>query len=104
MSLKKIAEQANILEESLNIDLDASMHKFTQEVWEFNDAIQKYRGIYCKTKYETLDEVYGEASDVIFNFISILNKLGINADVFEQMAQWTLNNFIARKDLYLPHN
>jgi hypothetical protein len=32
MSLKKIAEQANILEESLNIDLDASMHKFTQEV------------------------------------------------------------------------
>jgi phosphoribosyl-ATP pyrophosphohydrolase len=34
-----------------------------------------------------LDEVYGEASDVIFNFISILNKLGINADEIEQMAQ-----------------
>jgi NTP pyrophosphatase (non-canonical NTP hydrolase) len=61
------------------------MHKLTQELGEFNDAIQKYRGIYCKTKYETLEEVESELSDLLFNIVSLCNKLGINVDRFPEL-------------------
>ena len=100
MNLWEIAKQANTLEDEAWFDLDAVMHKFTQEVGELNDAIQKYRWIYSKTKYDTLDEVHDEASDVIFNFISMLNRLGVDVNEIESMAESTLNKFIERRKLY----
>jgi NTP pyrophosphatase (non-canonical NTP hydrolase) len=98
--LKEIAIQANQIEDEIGLDLDAVMHKFTQEVGELNDAIQKYRGIYCKTRME-LPDVEKEAGDVLFNFISLLNKLGIDPDKLPEFAQTTLEKFKERKDIYM---
>lgn len=99
-SLREIASNANLLEDSLWLTIDAVMHKFNQEVGELNDAIQKYRWIYAKTKYDNVDMVYAEAWDVIFNFISILNRLWINPDDLEGMAKKTLDKFIERQSVY----
>lgn len=104
MSLKEIANQANVVEDDLWFTLDAVMHKLIQEMGEFSDAIQKYRWIYAKTKYDNLDMIYAEAWDVMFNFISILNRLWINPDELEKMSHTTLNKFIERKNLYSLSN
>jgi NTP pyrophosphatase (non-canonical NTP hydrolase) len=84
----------------LGIDLDAAMHKLTQELWEFNDSIQKYRWIYCKTKYETLDEVEWELSDILFNIVSICNKLGIDVDKFPEFVWNTVKKAESRIENY----
>ena len=97
--LKQIAKEANQIEDELWIPLDAVMHKLTQEVWEFNDAIQKYRWIYCKSR-TTLDDVKAEAGDMFFNFISVLNRLGIDPDELSDCAKKTLEKFHERKNLY----
>ncbi len=104
MSFKKIADQANIIEDDLGYGIDAVMHKLIQEVGEFNDAIQKYRWIYTKSKSDNIDMIYAEAWDVMFNFISILNRLWINPDELEKMSHVTLNKFIERKNLYSLSN
>ena len=100
MKLKDIAIEANKIEDELEISLDAVLHKATQEFGEFNDAIQKYRGIYCKTSYETTTEIEGEIGDLIFNISSALYRIGIDPDNMIQYANNTLSKFNERKKLY----
>lgn len=99
-SLKEIATIANNIEDELQLNLDAVLHKLTQEIGEFNNAIQKYRGIYCKEKQNDLSEIYSEWGDVIFNLISILNRLWIDIEKIEDMGNNTLKKFIERKSIY----
>ena len=91
---------ANTIEDELQINLDAVLHKLTQEMGEFNNAIQKYRGIYSKEKQDDLSEIYSEWGDLLFNFISILNRVWINVDKLDEMADNTLKKFIERKSIY----
>jgi len=51
------------------------MNKITQELGEFNDAVQKYRGIYCRIKHENIEEVEKELGDLLINIISLCNRL-----------------------------
>lgn len=94
-----IARKTKEIEKYCNINLDAVLNKLTQELGEFNDAVQKLRGIYSKS-YGNLDEVKEEAGDLIFNFISILQELGINPDDLSLYAENTLKKFEERKNLY----
>jgi len=66
-TLKEIAESAKMIEDEIGLDLDAILNKLTQELGEFNDAVQKYMGIYCKEKTSNLDAVEDELGDVLFN-------------------------------------
>lgn len=100
MTLKEIWEQANALEDYVGLDTDAVLHKITQELWEFNDAVQKYRGIYCRVKYETTEEAEKELGDLLFNLISLCNRLGIDPDRFPEFAENTLKKAQERKDIY----
>lgn len=98
--LKDLAKRIEELDGELWLNIDAVMHKLTQELWEFNDAIQKYRWIYCKTKYETLNEVEGELSDMLFNVVSICNKLGIDVDRFPEFIWNTVKKAESRIEQY----
>lgn len=95
-----IAKQVNQIEDDIGITFDDKLNKLTQELGEFNDAVQKYRGRYSKTKYDTLDEVKSELGDLIANIITICEKLGINPDDLQQFAEVTLHKLEERKDLY----
>jgi NTP pyrophosphatase (non-canonical NTP hydrolase) len=95
-----IAEEANKLEDDIGISLDAVMHKITQEAGEFNDAVQKYRGIYCKSE-GSMENVKSEAGDLMLNFISVLYRLKINPDELVDYASNTLDKFNERKELYI---
>ncbi|MFK7780655.1 MAG: MazG nucleotide pyrophosphohydrolase domain-containing protein [Candidatus Gracilibacteria bacterium] len=99
MKLSEIGKEAEILEDEAGIDIDAVMHKLTQETGELNDAIQKYRGIYSKTE-GNFEDVKSEFGDVIFNLVSIANKLGISPDEFPALAEMTLKKFKERIELY----
>ena len=99
MKLSEIWKEAEILEDEAWIDIDAVMHKLTQEIWELNDAIQKYRWIYSKTKWN-FEDVKSEFWDVIFNLVSIANKLWISPDEFSALAEMTLKKFKERIELY----
>lgn len=100
MTLKEIGSQANALENYVWINLDASLNKLTQEIGEFNDAVQKYRWIYCKTKTDTTENIEWEIGDVLFNIISILNRLWIDPDKLPEFAGNTLKKAEERKELY----
>jgi len=97
--LKEIAQEANKIEDELWLNIDAVLHKLTQEMWEVNDVIQKYRWIYCKSRKEIID-IESEVWDLVFNLISILNRLWIDPDRIWDFAKTTLNKFYERKDLY----
>jgi len=100
MKLKEIWENANRLEDEVWINIDAVMNKLTQELWEFNDAVQKYRWIYCKTPTEDLENVKWEVGDLFVNIISICHRLWIDPDELPVFAENTLKKFEERKELY----
>ena len=52
-------------------EIDDVLNKLTQELGEFNDAVQKYRGRYCRSRVD-LERVKEEAGDFLFNLISLL--------------------------------
>lgn len=100
MSFKDIADGAKELEDKLDLTIDDVLNKLTQELGEFNDAVQKYRGIYSKIKTKNTDDVESEVGDLVFNLISICNRLGINPDKLEEYAEKTLEKGRERLDLY----
>ncbi len=100
MKLSEIGKQTHAIEQEIGVNLDAVMHKLTQELGEFNDAVQKYRWILSKTKTENLDKVEDEVGDLFFNIISILYNLGINPDRLPEFAENTLHKLEERKNLY----
>jgi NTP pyrophosphatase (non-canonical NTP hydrolase) len=95
----EIAKETKEIEKYLEINLDAVLNKLTQELGEFNDAVQKFRGIYSKSQ-GSLENVQEEAGDLIFNFISVLHGLGINPDDLNLYAENTLKKFEERKHIY----
>ncbi len=99
MDFKEIAEKTKKLEDELGISMDDILNKLTQELGEFNDAIQKYRGRYCRRKV-SLDDIKEEVGDVIFNIISVCNRLGIDPNELSKYAETTLKSFEERKDEY----
>ena len=99
MSFKEIAQATGQLEKELGISFDDVLHKLTQEVGEFNDAVQKYRGHYCRKRVE-VPEVEKEIGDIMMNLVSILYHLGINPDDLQKYAQNTLESFEERKEEY----
>ena len=100
MSFKQIAQQAKEIEKELGLTTDDVLNKLSQKAGEFNDAIQKYRGRYCKTTAETNDNIKDELGDVIFNIISLCIEFDIDPNDLEKFAEATLKKFIGRKDLY----
>ena len=100
MKLSEIGEKANEVEEEIGLTIDDVLNKLTQELGEFNDAVQKFRGRYCKTKTENTNDIKEEFGDLFFNMISISNRLGINPDELPEYAENTLNKFYERIELY----
>ena len=100
MEFKEIAEGANKIESELGLNIDDVLNKLTQELGEFNDEIQKIRGRYCKIKKENLEDAKGELGDLIFNIISVCNRIGINPNDLNIFAENTLEKFKQRKELY----
>ena len=103
MNLKEIAEKGRRIEDEIGIDTDAVLNKLTQEVGEFNDAVQKYRGIYCRQKSENLNHIKEEAGDLMFNLISVCHRLGVNPNELQNYAENTLRKFEERKELYIKN-
>lgn len=103
MNIQEIAKKAHGFEEEINLNIDDILNKLTQELGEFNDAVQKYRGRFCKTKYETTEEVEKELGDLLLNIFSVCYRLGIDLDNPEKYLEATLNKFADRKALYLAN-
>ncbi len=99
MDLKELGEEANVIEERIGLNIDDSLNKLTQELGEFNDAVQKSRGRYCKKKGD-LENVKQEVGDLFFNIISICNKIGINPNELSLFAENTLKKLKEREELY----
>ncbi len=93
MDFKEIADKANEIEEELNLNIDDVLNKLTQEAGEFNDAVQKYRGRYCRNKTDSTENLEKETGDVLINLISVLNRLGINPNQLNKFTEQTLNKF-----------
>lgn len=104
MKFSEIGRQANILEDYVGLNIDAVLNKITQELGEVNDAVQKYRGIYCRTRYEHTEEIEKELGDLLFNIISLCTRLGIDPDRFSEFAEHTLHKAEERKDIYKDIN
>ena len=100
VSLKEIADRAREIWEEIGLNFDDVLNKFTQEVGELNDAVQKRRGRFCKTKALNDDNLKDELGDVMFNLISICNGMNINPDELPLFAKNTLAKFEERKELY----
>jgi len=98
--LSRIGERANKLEDEVGITPDDVLNKLAQEVGEFNDAVQKFRGRYCKTKGDA-GKIVEEAGDLIFNVVSICSRYGIDPDSLPSWVRSTLSKFNERKGLYL---
>jgi len=92
-SFREIAKRGREIEKELGINFDDVLNKLTQEVGEFNDAVQKYRGRFCRNRTEDLEDVRDELGDVLFNLSSVANRLGINPDEFSSLAGDTLKKF-----------
>ena len=99
MNLKQIAEAANVIETDIGLSTDAVLNKLTQELGEFNDAVQNYRGIYCRRggKIELVEE---ELGDLIFNIVSVCHRIGIDPSNLPKYAENTLRKFRERAHLY----
>ncbi|MEK6895496.1 MAG: MazG nucleotide pyrophosphohydrolase domain-containing protein [Nanoarchaeota archaeon] len=95
-----IGIEGKIIGERIGLTIDDILNKLTQEVGEFNDAIQKYRGRFCKQKSENLDHIKEELGDVYFNLICIASIIGLNPNDFPKYAEETLQKFKEREDLY----
>lgn len=100
MELIEIAKKGKEIEDELGLNIDDILNKLTQELGEFNDAVQKYRGRYCRSRVG-LERVKEEVGDVIYNIISICHHLGINPDDLQKYAENTLKNFEERKEEYI---
>jgi NTP pyrophosphatase (non-canonical NTP hydrolase) len=100
VSLKEIAGRSREIQEEIGLTFDDVLNKFTQETGELNDAIQKRRGRFCKTKALNDDSVKDELGDVMFNLISICERLNIDPEELPLLAKNTLNKFKERKELY----
>jgi len=100
MELSKIAKEAKEIGDRIGLDLDAVLHKLTQETGEFNDAVQKYRGIFCKKRAENLKYVEEEYGDVLFNLIYTGYLLGIDVNKIPEYVKNTLDKFKKREELY----
>jgi NTP pyrophosphatase (non-canonical NTP hydrolase) len=100
MKLKEIAKESKEIGDRIGLNLDAVLHKLTQETGEFNDAIQKYRGIFCKKRSENLNDVKDEYGDVLFNLVYLGYLLGIDVDKMPEYAENTLKKFREREELY----
>jgi NTP pyrophosphatase (non-canonical NTP hydrolase) len=103
MNLKEIGKEGNKIEDEIGLDINDSLNKLTQELGEFNDAVQKFRGKYSKTKTENLEQIESEVGDLMFNIISICHRLGINPDELPAYAEKTLEKLKERKNLYLKN-
>ncbi len=99
-NLYDTAKRANAIEDEIGLTLDDVLNKFTQEVGEFNDAVQKYRGRYCKQRTEDTSKVQDELGDVLMNLCSIVYRLGLDPNKFAEYAASTLGKFEERKELY----
>lgn len=100
VSLKGIADRVREIQEEIGLNFDDVLNKFTQEVGELNDAVQKRRDRFCKTKALNDDNLKDELGDVMFNLISICNGMNINPDELPLLAKNTLGKFEERKKLY----
>jgi NTP pyrophosphatase (non-canonical NTP hydrolase) len=100
MNFKEIANEANKLEDEIGLNIDDVLNKLTQELGEFNDAVQKYRGRYCRSRLNK-EDLEKEAGDVLINLISILNRIGIEPQRAEELAEKTLKKFKEKKGDYI---
>ena len=100
MTFQDIAQEADFIEQSLGLTLDDVLNKLTQEMGEFNDAIQNFRGRYTRTKTSDTEHVKKELGDVLFNLISLCHQLGIDVSKLEQYPEATLAKFKSRLDQY----
>lgn len=100
--MREIAKRANEIEKELGINFDDVLNKLTQEFGEFNDAVQKFRGRYCRERTESTKDIESELGDFLFNLVSVCNQLGINPNDFPIFAKNTLDKFEKRKDDYFP--
>jgi len=100
MDFQEIGKTANEIEDEIGLNIDDILNKLTQELGEFNDAIQKLRGRYCKKKSENSESVKDEVGDLILNISSVLNRLGINPNDLNVFGENTLNKFKERKEPY----
>ncbi|MFH1801583.1 MAG: MazG nucleotide pyrophosphohydrolase domain-containing protein [archaeon] len=99
MKLKEIADKAKEIEDEIGLSVDDILNKLTQELGEFNDAVQKFRGRYCRKKGD-LESVKEEVGDLFFNLISVCSRLGISVDELPSYAQRTLYKFQKRREDY----
>jgi NTP pyrophosphatase (non-canonical NTP hydrolase) len=98
--LSEIAKRSREIQEEIGLNFDDVLNKFTQEVGELNDAVQKRRGRFCKTRLSNDDNLKDELGDVMFNLISICNRVDIDPDELPLLAKNTLDKFEERKELY----
>ncbi len=100
MKFKEIADEAKKIEDGIGLNIDDILNKLTQELGEFNNAVQKYRGRYSRDKTDSKEHIKEEAGDVMFNIISILNRIEINPDNINEFASNTLEKFKKRISEY----
>ncbi len=100
LSLNEIAEESEKIEREVGLIFDDILNKLTQELGEFNDAVQKFRGKYCRQKSKDNEHVKEELGDLILNISSICKKTDINPNDFNKYALNTLNKFKERKEIY----
>lgn len=102
ITLREIGDITHKLEIEVGISFDDVLNKLTQETGEFNDAVQKYRGRYSRTRVG-IDVVKSELGDVLVNLISVAHRLGINPDAFPVIAKKTSDKFRERKKDYIKN-
>ncbi|MCU0679831.1 MAG: hypothetical protein MUF50_00805 [Planctomycetes bacterium] len=100
MSLQKLGEKVNNLEDNIGLSIDDVLNKLTQELGEFNDAVQKYRGRYCREKTLDLKKVEDELGDLLTNIISLGHRLGVDVNNIEFFIKNTISKFEERQELY----
>ena len=103
MNFKDLAKETREISDRIGNNLDAHLNKLTQEVGEFNDAVQKYRGIFCKQKAENLDSAKDEFGDVLFNLIYIADRIGIDVNKSLEYAENTLKKYKEREQVYIQN-
>lgn len=90
MNLREIAERAGELEEEIGADTDAVLNKAIQEFGKLNDAIQRYRGIYCRAQVTDLPGVKKGAGDLMLNIVSVLYQIGVDPNELPNYAAMAL--------------
>ena len=100
MKLKEIVQEAEEIGNRIGLDTDAVLNKITQEVGEFNDAVQKYRGIFCQKKAEDLADVKDELGDALFNLAYAAHLVGVDVNKIPEYMEHTLQKFRDREELY----